>query len=184
MMCPQFEERIAQYVGGDLPAGEAVAVEQHLRQCSDCAELARALEDDREWLASRPLEAVDIDFLAMRQAIRRETVRPRFPWKWAAIAAAILMAVGLATMPRKAPDRFLPNRDREGADIPNVSGLDRSLAVAARKAPVVVRKTKQVVAPRLRVAEAEGDPSIEIRIATRDPNVTIILLHESKGVTQ
>jgi hypothetical protein len=34
------------------------------------------------------------------------------------------------------------------------------------------------------VLALEPDSQVEIRLATNDPNVTIILLHESKGVSQ
>jgi hypothetical protein len=54
MTCAKFEERIARHVGGDLARSEAAAVEQHLRACARCAELARELEEDRVRLACRP----------------------------------------------------------------------------------------------------------------------------------
>jgi len=91
MTCAGFEERIARYVGADLAAGDAPELEQHLRVCSDCASLARELAEDRAWLASRPPETADVDFAAMRREIRREIARPRWGWKWLAVAAAVLI---------------------------------------------------------------------------------------------
>jgi anti-sigma factor RsiW len=178
MTCAGFEERIARYVGGDLTPGEVAAIEQHLRACVDCAELVRGLEEDREWLASRPPEIAEVDFAAMRREIRREIERPRWGWKWLAVAAAILLAVGLATTikrtpaPRKAVAPMV-------AQIPLTSTPDRALTVAAQKP---VGKRRRVQSPQL--ALQQPDSPVEIRIATRDPNVTIILLHESKGVLQ
>ena len=172
MNCTAFEERIARYVGGDLVAEEAVALEQHLRQCAGCAEFARALEEDREWLASRPPEAADVDYLALRREIRREIARPRHGWKWVGIAAAILLAVGVATMPRKMPVKEIA---APVAQVPAVT-------VAPSKSAPKPKPRKPVPPPVVEVAE--GDPTVEIHIATRDPNITIVLLHESKGVTQ
>jgi anti-sigma factor RsiW len=175
MTCAGFEERIARYVGGDLTPGEVAAIEQHLRACVDCAELVRGLEEDREWLASRPPEIAEVDFAAMRREIRREIARPRRAWKWLAVAAAIVLAVGLATSLRRtpAPPRIVPAPVVEQAVAPNTN---RSLTVAAQKR---VLKRRRVQAPRLVLQQP--DSPVEIRIATRDPNVTIILLHESKG---
>jgi hypothetical protein len=62
------------------------------------------------------------------------------------------------------------------AQIPLTPAPDRSLMVAAQKR---VRKRRRVQSPQL--ALQQPDSPVEIRIATRDPNVTIILLHESKG---
>ena len=75
MRCAGFEERIVGYLGGDLTPAEALAVEQHLRACTDCAELARGLEADRAWLASRPPEIAEGDFAAMRREIRHRVTR-------------------------------------------------------------------------------------------------------------
>jgi anti-sigma factor RsiW len=173
MTCAGFEESIARYVGGDLALEEAALVEQHLRSCADCAELARALEEDRVWLASRPPETADVDFAAMRREIRREVARPRWGWGWLAAAAAILLAVGLATMVRRTP---VSRRVVSPVVVQAVVAEPvHSLPVAA---PKRVRKSRR---PQ---PLPESDSQVEIRIATRDPNVTIILVHEIKGVTQ
>lgn len=105
MSCPSFEEKIARYAGGDLEPAEIRTVEGHLRQCAACAELARLLEQDRAWLGSRPPEAADMDYAAMRSQIRRAIVHRRGArrWAWAlAAAAAVLLATGVG-MTRRAP---------------------------------------------------------------------------------
>jgi anti-sigma factor RsiW len=173
MTCADFEERIALYVGGDLTADERLAVEDHLRACSACAELARELEEDRTRLASRPPETAEVDFAAMRREIRRKIDRPRWIWKWIAAAAAVLLAVGVASMLRRAPVKQAPIR-----------------LVAAQKEVAAVIAAPQpkgpVVRPRVRRASApeQSASTVQIRLATRDPNVTIILLHETREVLQ
>jgi anti-sigma factor RsiW len=197
MTCAGFEERIALCVGGDLAPEEAAAVEQHLRACADCAGLARGLEEDRAWLASRPPETAEVDYAAMRREIRRGIAPPRRGWKWLAAAAAILLAAGVSTLRRTparvamAPNRSLtvtaqnaappqnpiPSRDRKGA-VPS-----RSTATQAPEPELTLEDaTRMFQALEPESAPPPGSVSpVEIRIATRDPNVTIILLHESKG---
>jgi hypothetical protein len=167
MICGGFEEPIARYVGGDLTAEEAVALEHHLRVCADCAELARALEGDRAWLACRPPEAVDIDYLAMRREIRRELARPRRDWKWLAVAAAILLAVGLAATLRRTPVKQVARAEA----LANI--VERP---SARSVPVSKPKHRQP-AP-------VNHSQVRIELATGDPNVTIILLPEIRGDSQ
>jgi anti-sigma factor RsiW len=172
MTCAGFEDRIARYVGGDLAPEEAALVEQHLRSCAECAELARGLEEDRVWLASRPPETADVDFAAMRREIRREIARPRWGWKWLAAAAAILLAVALTTTLRRTP---VPRKVMAPVVAHAVAEAPRRPLTPAKHA---IRK-RRTPAP-----QAEPDSPVEIRIATRDPNVTIILVHEYKGVMQ
>ena len=192
MTCAGFEERIARFVGGDLAADDATAVGQHLRVCAACAELARELEEDRAWLASRPPETADVDFAAMRREIRREIARPRWGWKWIAVAAAILIVVGVAVSRRAPVERPLPlvaarkevaGRKEVAERTPTLS-RDREAAVLRRpvRAPSRVSATRGARADvGVRPTKLEPEPPVEIRIATRDPNVTIILLHEFKG---
>jgi predicted anti-sigma-YlaC factor YlaD len=184
MTCPEFEERIARYVGGDLEASDESVVEQHLRVCSDCAELARELEEDRPRLASRPPEIAEVDFAAMRREIRREITRRRWEWKWIAAAAAILLAVGVATVPKRAP---VERRVYHSLGSREVSTPRRETLLSHdRKGVVPFRSSKHQKHHSLAVVAHHPDPEspVEIRLATHDPNVTIILLHETREVLQ
>lgn len=178
MRCAEFEERIARYVGGDLGPEEGASVEQHLRVCAECAELARGLDDDRAWLASRPPETAEVDFVAMRRSIRREIARPRRGWKWLAAAAAILLAVGVGSTVRRAPVERRPLPPVAARKEPAV----RPAVTEPRPKGAVAHRAVRRAPPQLAVKEPES--SVEIRIATNDPNVTIILLHEYKGEPQ
>jgi len=210
MRCAGFEERVSRYVGGDLSAEEAALLAQHLRTCVDCADLARGLEEDRTWLASRPPETVEIDFAAMRREMRQEIARPRRGWKWLAVAASILLAaVGLGISVKMTPAQKAaakprsPIQSREAASGSGSEGStlkrsparrvappNRSLArqgastVTAQNAGMPQSPIRSKAAADLQPPEVNSDSQVAIQIATTDPNVTIILVHESKGVSQ
>jgi anti-sigma factor RsiW len=181
MRCTGFEERVARYVGGDLTAHESATVEQHLRGCADCAELARELERDRAWLASRPAETANVDFAAMRREIRRKIARrPKSVWRWVAAAAAIILVLGLAATLRKTPPGRTARSEARATPSMTPPGVGRTSARTILTAP---RETaRPAVHKAQQLAAEEPGSSVEIRIATRDPHVTIILLHESRGV--
>ena len=174
MTCAEFEERIALYVGGELAPGERLAVEEHLRVCAECAALARELEEDRAWLASRPPETAEVDFAAMRLEIRRRIDRPRWIWKWIAAAAAVLLAFGVAVNMRR--ERPLPPvaARKEVAVRKEVAAV--TTAPRPKEAAVRRRRVRRAAAPE------QTASTVKIRLATRDPNVTIILLHETREV--
>ena len=180
MTCAEFEERIALYVGGDLAPSEWPAVQEHLRVCSDCATLARELEEDRAWLASRPPETADVDFAAMRREIRRKIDRPRWIWKWIAAAAAVLLAVGVAWRVKERPLPPVTARKEFAAQ--------KEVAVRKEVVPVVTKPRPKGAVIQRRVprpaAPEQSASAVRIRLATRDPNVTIILLHETREVLQ
>ena len=201
MSCPQFEEPIARYVGGDLTAQEALAVEEHLRNCADCAELAREMEDDRAWISQRPPELVEVDFAAMRREIRREIgQRPRRRgWLTALLAAAAILLVFVAVSNRRktpavrvaavsvvAPVEAVKSETKTVLSKPSLPS-----AVAALVEPTTgitleaAIRMFQALEPPAEEAPPEGsDSPVEMRIATGNPNVTIILLQESKGDSQ
>lgn len=174
MMCAGNEERIARYVGRDLSPDETAALERHLAGCDTCGELARAMEQDAEWLANRPPEVAEVDFVAMRREIRREITRPRWSWGWLAAAAfaAIVLVEGL-TIPRPR----VPH--------PAVAVREAAPRPVSPPAKVAAVSPKRVRGPRrIKPLPPQTDSPVMIRIATRDPNVTIILLHESKGALE
>jgi len=189
MNCRAFGEPIARYVGGDLSPNEATALEIHLRTCPGCAELARELEDDRGWLSSRPPEVREVDFAALRSQIRQQIAQPPSRWRWLpAMVSAATLVVFLVVVNYQG-DPPLP-----------------AVALAPPPAPVMVAATphpKKVATPQKRLTLEEAmrmfeeleptqtppDPDVsesplEVRIATVDPTVTIILLPESKGDSQ
>jgi anti-sigma factor RsiW len=153
-------------VGGDLSAEEAVTLEQHLRACAGCAELARELEEDRAWLASRPPETADVDFAALRREIRKELARPRRDWKWLAVAAAIFLAIGVANMHRVAPVKLVARSEAPAAIV--------------QPAPALPVPPK----PKHRQPKPVHDANVRIELATADPDITIILLPEIRGDSQ
>jgi hypothetical protein len=176
MMCAGKEERIARYVGGDLAPEDSAELERHLRDCSECGELARAMERDAEWLASRPPELAEVDFAAMRREIRREITRPRWSWRWVVAAAAAFVLVGALTYidpPRKP---YRPAVAIREAAAPSPAPPPAKVAAVA---PKRTRRPR-----RIEPVPPQTNSPVTIRIATRDPNVTIILLHESKGALE
>ncbi len=180
MNCPEWEERVA---GGDPEAAE------HLRACTSCAALADGLARDVRLLQTLPPEAFAVDYVAIRAAARKGAVRrSRRPKVLAvlAVAAAVLLTVKL------------PLYRQPPAPVAKVSVPPRMVEVA-RAAPAV-SSTVPKVQRRRRNPQADLDrklrrgfpphsgtklqhpaPPRATEIATGNPNVTILLLPESKG---
>ena len=215
MNCQGFEERIASYVGGDLTPEEALPVEQHLRSCAACADLALGLESDRIWLSSRPPEVVDIDYTAMRRQIRQEITRSRRGRRWLPAllaAAAILLAAAVTTLRRTpashrvappattlaevspAPAMTIFRRPNhiKGNSATRGSGPEGTPDEGVRPTQTEPELTLEAAMRMFQELEPEpppppptgSDSPVEMRIATSNPNVTIILLQESKGGSQ
>jgi hypothetical protein len=199
MSCVQWEERIALYAGGDLAAEQALAVEEHLRACAGCVSLAVALEQDREWLATGPPEAAQVDYAAMRARIRREIARTRWRWiRWAGIAAAAAIVLAAAVEVKRseapAPKKSIAAAGPvahalvRAAPAPMQAPGARSRARSHAKrveGPGISMETLMRIMEELDAAppeEAAGsDSPLEMRIATRDPDVTIIVVQETNG---
>ncbi len=179
MNCPEWEERVA---GGDPEAAE------HLPDCPSCAALAEGLARDARRLQALPPEAFAVDYAAIRAAARKGAVqRSRRPKVLAvlAVAAAVLLTVKL------------PLHRQPAAPVAKVAAPPAAVEVA--RAEHVVSSTASKVQPRRRRnTRADLDrrfadflraqyelqhpaPMRAREIATGNPNVTILLLQESKG---
>ncbi len=178
MSCPEWEARVA---GGDPEAAE------HLLNCPSCAALADGLARDARLLQTLQPEVFTVDYAAIRAVARKRALqRSRRPKVVAvlAVAAAVLLIVKL------------PLHRQPPAPVAKVSVQPPAVEVA-RVAPTV-SSTVPEIQPRRRNLQAELDrkfadflrtqydlqhpaPPRSTQIATGNPNVTILLLPESKG---
>jgi anti-sigma factor RsiW len=105
MTCKECLENLGPYVDGELPADEAARVEEHLRDCADCAATHRQLVDTSSQLRSGLMryEAPDVLKARIRASLgesgrdvgpRRVPLPSRGRSGWArAVAAAAVVAI-------------------------------------------------------------------------------------------
>jgi anti-sigma factor RsiW len=102
MTCQELDERLDEFVDGELPAAAAAEVETHLASCALCQERERRLRQVLAHAASLPRSLTPPRDLW--PAIARRVERER-SWSWAsgswspwALAAAATVVVGLAAV--------------------------------------------------------------------------------------
>ena len=105
MSCPKFENEVALFAGGDLPAGRRARVESHLRECAACRTLADDLRAEQALLGELrddPLEDALADTMVARvhhrvlaEVGRAGDGRRRVLVPLLAFAAALLLAAVL-----------------------------------------------------------------------------------------
>jgi anti-sigma factor RsiW len=106
MTCEDFAEQISALADGTLDPAERPRLEAHLEACEDCGALLddlRALRREAASMPSAPLPAALWPRVAAR--LREQGVRDESPgggrsalWQWGAIAAVLVLAVGLSLM--------------------------------------------------------------------------------------
>ncbi len=188
MSCPQWEERIAQLVGGDLEAADTAVIEAHVKTCASCADLASALAADRELLAARPPAVFHVDFVSMRCEIRSGIIRERRRRILATMlmAAAGLFAIaGIAALQRL--DSTVPAPPLVAGPAIPAASLVASKAIKPR--PIPRRPSDAELDVALAALQApKPEPLTEspdtLRVPTRDPKVVILWIPESKGDNQ
>jgi hypothetical protein len=75
MKCPQFEERLSEYMERTLPASEMGEVAEHLHECASCSAL---LEEMRSvLLRCRSFPRYEPDIALIERVLLRTTGRPR-----------------------------------------------------------------------------------------------------------
>jgi anti-sigma factor RsiW len=171
MNCEQWEERIALYVGGDLPAGQAAGVEGHLRECAGCQVFAGGMRSSLECLreAHEDLPSAP-HFAAVRARVMAEVERQRRPaWRrvfaWGALAATLLVAIGGFRFYRPVPAPPVVAIARPGAPAVGFEIPAKKLRLPAQRRAEVVRPTETVT----------------IKLVTDDPDVVIYWIAERKG---
>lgn len=120
MRCEDFEIRLNEVLDDRRPISSAADLSEHIRDCSECRQVARSYEAvfaglrqaavpaEPEWVSRRVLEQVQPRFarLTLRRA---ETLL--------ALAAALLLAVGLSWLAR--PNRPIASSRLKTIDLPH-----------------------------------------------------------------
>lgn len=97
MSCPQWEERLNDFVDGSLATSETLAVEEHLLSCDGCRAQAESLRTVLRTAAALPrwIEPERNLWPAIAQGLHRP--RLRRVWPGAAAAALILAATAVTS---------------------------------------------------------------------------------------
>ena len=172
MNCARWEERLALFVEGDLPAREAGPLEAHLGECAACREFASALGESQAAVKELGSEALDqtlLDGVRRRVMARVAERRAPAPFDWwrvwapaAAVVAAVLAVWLWPRVPEVAPPRVM------SAAIP-----------PAPAAPALVWPRPVRRAAAVTTAAPAAEPLL-MRIVTNDPDVVIYWIVECK----
>jgi len=166
MTCARWEQRLALWVEGDLPAREATGVERHLEACAGCREARAALEQSQSALKELAAEPLDVMALAevrerVMAAVPEQQPRRAVAW-WPLAIPALAAALAAAILwPR---------------DVPAPPSAPAAAIPPAPAAPKIVWTKPE---PPLRHTAAAVGPLL-MRIETDDPNVVIYWIVDGK----
>jgi hypothetical protein len=166
MNCPNWEERLALHVGGDLAEPEAAAADRHLADCAGCQVFFGGLKAGLAALqASHAEELASAHFAAVRRRVLAEIAGQRRPfWRraWMYAAVAVVAALWLlAVRPAAVPPPPEVALFHPPAPPPVVTDLPR-----VRPASSPVRRAAQ---------------KLVIRVVTDNPEVVIYWISERRG---
>jgi anti-sigma factor RsiW len=183
MNCAHWEERIALYMGSDLPPAEAAEVERHLAECAGCQLFASGMRESlavlREAHGDEPGEAA---YAAVRARVLGELQRPARGWWFglaaAMAAAALLLALWMRPVKRPAIARHAPPAPQQvvvpaPAVVPELAVVPVVHHPRHHKAPVV--KTAAQKAPAL------PEKPLVVKLVTDDPDVVIYWITDTRG---
>ena len=171
MNCSVWEERIALYQGGDLPAGQMEEVERHLCECAGCQIFAGGLKETLQVLrASHADVPAGAHFTAVRARVLAEVKKARRPvWRrvlaWSAAAAVLLVIAGAASLYRPVPP-------------PPLVALARPAAPELRVRLLTPPPARR---PRVRKPAAPAGEAVTIKLLTDNPDVVIYWIADRKG---
>ncbi|MFQ5947888.1 MAG: anti-sigma factor family protein [Acidimicrobiia bacterium] len=127
-----LNELLSAYLDGETTPEEQARVVGHLAECGDCRDEMAALDAARSSLRSLPLLEPSVSLWPERVSEvtdRRRPIRLTRAWAWAAaVAAALLIAVGVTAGLRQGPTRL---------DIDSVAERHTARAVVDPGLPVV-----------------------------------------------
>src|SRR5712692_5751431 len=113
MECGEMHPYVEPYADGELGVSELAAVEAHLTACLACRDRVAEHRQFRQLLRRQPREAASPELRArVVRAVRARAVRQAVrPWLLAPVAAAVLIAVVVASglrVPGLAPTPMPP----------------------------------------------------------------------------
>jgi anti-sigma factor RsiW len=161
------------YVEHDLLDADVAAVEAHLGACPACRSFLASLRASQAWVKDLAAEEIDAEALAVTRvrtivaaARARRSRRPRRVPAWAAIAAAVVLAVGalvwFALVSKTEPPRTVA--------LPPARSASPAIALPAIAAPVVASRSARSTLP----GPAAVSPRMErahVRRGTDRPSV-------------
>jgi anti-sigma factor RsiW len=200
MTCERFEPLLALHVEGDLPEGEAAALEAHLSTCGTCRAFADAVRDSQQALKDLAEERLDPAALAavrssVRQALDggRGVPMRRLPPAWAVAAAAVVALVAILLGWRSAGVHTPPVAERpvvppapsatpavgSPPSAPRVAAADTESPRPRGRAPRGVKDPPQDRRPLPVAATAES--TLLLKLVTSDPDIVIYWLVDQNG---
>jgi anti-sigma factor RsiW len=183
MNCTHWEERIALYAGGDLPAAEAAEVERHLGDCPGCQVFASGLKESLHLLQGIHQEEIaPAHFAAVRARVIAELEGSLRPWWRKAWVYGLAAAAAAALILMLAWHPAAPMQPRRMA----VQAPPPQQIEVTPPAPVVPRVTKAHHVRRRRTQPpaalpAEPGPPIVVKLLTNDPDVVIYWITDNSG---
>jgi anti-sigma factor RsiW len=104
MNCLSSRELMGAYLDEELEAGLEAEIQGHLAECRDCAAVYARLLDQKADIRSRAprYEAPAVLVASVRSVLRREAAmesgapKANLSWRWAALAASVLVLISLA----------------------------------------------------------------------------------------
>ncbi|HLJ46738.1 MAG TPA: hypothetical protein VKU01_12055 [Bryobacteraceae bacterium] len=193
MNCAEWEEKIALYLGDDLAVHDLDRVEGHLRACAECARFYKELKLDANSLRSAPPEAATADYSVLRRLIRRRVASEQWRKRLVpliAVAAAVVLAIVVRST---APQPVIPAPQPIVVRMP-APRVEKSVHTGgAGLQPARFHPKHPTTDPDLEAAlmrftnselpqqEAHPKTPIEMRVRTKDPNVTIVVFQPNEA---
>jgi hypothetical protein len=139
--------------------------------------LCEEFRADREALAGMPVDPVEPDYADMRRRIRRASVRKRWVGRalGGTLAGGALAAAALLILFTRSPQPAVHQVAKLAEPGPTV--------VAATVEPPAPAQVRHARIRRSRVAIPGIQPRVALYIATRNPNVTILLLQAKREIS-